>query len=69
MPVTLEEARRGAQDDLDTAVIDEFRKSSEVLDALVYDDVVNPAGGGATLTYGYRRLATHASSGPRIDNE
>jgi hypothetical protein len=62
MPVTLEEARRGAQDDLDTAVIDEFRKSSEVLDALIYDDVVNPAGGGATLTYGYRRLATQASA-------
>lgn len=62
MPVTLEEASRGAQTDLDTAVIDEFRKSSEVLDALVYDDVVNPAGGGAVLTYGYRRLATQAGA-------
>lgn len=62
MPVTLEEASRGAQTDLDTAVIDEFRKSSEILDALVYDDVVNPAGGGAVLTYGYRRLATQAGA-------
>lgn len=62
MPVTLEEASRGAQTDLDTAVIDEFRKSSEILDALVFDDVVNPAGGGAVLTYGYRRLATQAGA-------
>lgn len=62
MPVTLEEASRGAQTDLDTAVIDEFRKNSELLDALVYDDAVNPAGGGAVLTYGYRRLATQAGA-------
>lgn len=62
MPVTLEEASRGAQTDLDTAVIDEFRKSSEILDALIFDDVVNPAGGGAVLTYGYRRLATQAGA-------
>lgn len=62
MPVTLEEASRGAQTDLDTAVIDEFRKSSEILDALTFDDAVNPAGGGATLTYGYRRLATQAGA-------
>lgn len=62
MPVTLEEASRGAQTDLDTAVIDEFRKSSAILDALIYDDAVNPAGGGATLVYGYRRLATQAGA-------
>jgi hypothetical protein len=62
MPVTLEEASRGAQTDLDTAVIDEFRKSSALLDGLIFDDVVNPAGGNAVLTYGYRRLATQASA-------
>jgi hypothetical protein len=62
MPVTLEEASRGAQTDLDTAVIDEFRKESEILDALIYDDAVNPSGGGATLVYGYRRLATQAGA-------
>lgn len=62
MPVTLAEASQGAQTDLDTAVIDEFRKSSEILDNLIFDDVVNPAGGGAVLTYGYRRLATQAGA-------
>ena len=50
MPVTLVEARRNAQTDLDVAVIDEFRKESVLLDSLVFDDAVNPSGGGATLT-------------------
>lgn len=62
MPVTLEEASRGAQTDLDTAVIDEFRKSSEILDNLIFDEAVNPSGGGATLVYGYRRLVTQAGA-------
>lgn len=62
MPVLLAEAARGAQTDLDTAVINEFRKSSAILDALIFDDVVNPAGGGATLTYGYRRQITQSGA-------
>jgi len=68
MPVTLTEASRGAQTDLDTAVIDEFRKSSAILDALTFDDVVNPSGGGAVLTYGYRRLHTQAGAAFRTLN-
>lgn len=58
MATTLEQAKLNTQTDYDPAVIDEFRKSSAVLDALVFDTAVNPAGGGATLTYGYRRLKT-----------
>lgn len=58
MPITLAEGNRNTQTDLDVAVIDEFRKESTVLDSLIFDDVVNPAGGGATMTYGYRRLKT-----------
>ena len=57
MPVTLAQASQNAATDVDTAVIDEFRTSA-LLDQLIFDDVVNPAGGGATLTYSYRRLAT-----------
>lgn len=68
MPVTLEEASRGAQTDLDTAVIDEFRKSSIILDSLPIDQAVNPAGGGAVLTYGYRRLTTQAGAAFRTLN-
>ena len=52
MAVTLAEAKNNAVDDVDVAVIDEFRKESAILDALVFDDVVNPVGGGATMTYG-----------------
>lgn len=68
MPVSLTEASRGAQTDLDTAVIDEFRKNSTILDAMIFDDAVNPSGGGATLTYGYRRLHTQASAAFRTLN-
>lgn len=68
MPVSIAEAKKNATDDVDVAVIDEFRKESTVIDSLIFDDVVNPAGGGATLTYGYRRLATQRSAGFRALN-
>ncbi|RMB83653.1 major capsid protein [Streptomyces shenzhenensis] len=66
--VSLAEAKNNAQDDLDVQVIDEFRKSSAVLDSLQFDQAVNPAGGGATLTYGYRRLITQPTAGFRALN-
>lgn len=62
MAVTLAEAKNNALEDYDPFVIDEFRKSSAILDTLIFDDAVNPAGGGATLTYGYRRLVTQATA-------
>ncbi|WP_242908676.1 major capsid protein [Actinomadura terrae] len=68
MPVTLAEAKNNATDDVDVMVIDEFRKESAILDALTFDDVVNPAGGGATLTYGYRRLVTQPTAATRAIN-
>ena len=49
MAVTLAEAKNNALEDYDPFVIDEFRKSSVILDSLIFDDAVNPAGGGATL--------------------
>lgn len=68
MAVSLDESKRNAQEDYDPAVIDEFRKESVVLDTLTFDDVVNPAGGGATLDYGYRRLKTQATADTRAYN-
>ncbi|GIJ10737.1 major capsid protein [Micromonospora andamanensis] len=65
MPVTLAEASNNAQEDFDATVIDEFRKESVVLDTLIFDDAVNPAGGGATMEYGYRRLATQPTAATR----
>ena len=70
MPVSLAEAKLNAQNDYDPMVIDEFRKESAVLDSMIFDDAVNPSGGGATLTYGYRRLKTQPSADTRaINNE
>lgn len=68
MPTSLAEGKLNAQTDLDVAVIDEFRKESAIMDSLIFDDAVNPAGGGATLLYGYRRLVTQASAGFRAIN-
>lgn len=68
MAVTLAEAKNNAQQDYDPMVIDEFRKESAILDALVFDTAVNPSGGGATLTYGYRRLKTQPVAATRAIN-
>lgn len=68
MAVSLAESKNNTQDMINVAVIDEFRKESAVLDTLIFDDVVNPAGGGATLTYGYRRQSTQADAAFRAIN-
>lgn len=68
MATSLTEAKNNAQEDYDAAVIDEFRKESAILDSLVFDDVVNPAGGGATLDYGYRRQVTQGNAAFRALN-
>ena len=68
MAISLEQGKLNAQTDLDVAVIDEFRKESAILDSLIFDDAVNPAGGGATLTYGYRRQITEATAATRAIN-
>lgn len=66
--VTLAEAARNTQTDLDVSVINEFRKESAVMDSLIFDQAVNPAGGGATLTYGYRRQVTQRGADFRAIN-
>lgn len=68
MPVTLAEAKNNALTDYDPAVIDEFRKESTVLDTMIFDDAVNPAGGGAAMVYGYRRLSTQPTAATRAIN-
>jgi hypothetical protein len=68
MPVTLAQASLNAASDIDRNVIDEFRKSSFVFDNIPFDDVVNPAGGGATLTYGYQRVVTQPTAAFRAIN-
>ncbi|MEJ6019869.1 major capsid protein [Corynebacterium sp. H113] len=57
-PITLEQAKLNTMEDYDPAIIDEFRKNSTLLDMMQFDRAVSPAGGGATLDYGYRRVKT-----------
>lgn len=68
MAVTLAQAKLNVQDDLQLGIIDEFRKSSYLLDNLTFDDVVSPTGGGATLTYGYTRLTSQPTADFRAIN-
>lgn len=69
MAITLAEAQKNVQDDLQAGVIDEFRKNNWILDNLTFDDVVSPTGGGATMTYSYTRLKTQPTAGFRSVNE
>ncbi|MGX4583359.1 major capsid protein [Paenibacillus chitinolyticus] len=68
MPITLAEAKKNVQDDLQIGVIDEFRKSNWLLNNLTFDDAVSPTGGGATLTYGYTRQITQPTAAFRAVN-
>ncbi len=68
MAITLEEARKNVQDDLQMGVIDEFRKSNWILDHIIFDDAVSPTGGGATPTYSYTRLKTQPTAQFRAIN-
>ena len=65
MSITLAEAKVGMADKVDQQVIDEFRRSSLLLDKLVFDDTVSPGTGGSTLTYGYTRLKTPSTVATR----
>lgn len=67
MAVTLAEAKNSASEAYNAMVVDDFRKSSAILDNLEFDQAVNPAG-GSTLTYGYRRLKTERAAAFRAYN-
>ena len=68
MPVTLAQASLNAATAIDHQIIDEFRKSSFILDRLPFDQSVNPAGGGSTLVYGYTRQTSQRAAAFRAIN-
>lgn len=68
MAVTLAQAKLNVTDDLQLGIIDEFAKSSYLLNNIPFDDCVSPVGGGATLTYGYTRLITQPTAAFRSVN-
>lgn len=69
MAITLEEAKKNVQDDLQIGVIDEFQKSNWILDHITFDDCVSPTGGGATPSYSYTRLKTQPTADFREINK
>ena len=68
MAVTLGQAKLNVQDDLQAGIIDEFAKSSYILNNIPFADVVSPTGGGATLTYAYTRQITQPTAAFRKVN-
>lgn len=68
MPITLAEAKVGMVDKVNQAVADAFRRSSLLLDLLVFDNAVAPGTGGSTLTYGYLQLKTPSTASKRTIN-
>jgi hypothetical protein len=68
VPVTLAQASQNAANAVDRRIIDEFRKSSYLLDRIPIVQAVNPAGGGSTLVYGYRRVITQRAAAFRAIN-
>jgi len=68
MAVTLAQAKLNVTDDLQSGIIDEFRKSSFILDNIPFHNCVSPLGGGATLTYGYHRLISQPKAEFRAIN-
>ena len=68
MAVTLAQAKLNVTDDLQAGIIDEFAKSSFLLNNIPFHDCVSPVGGGGTLTYGYTRLITQPTADFRAIN-
>ena len=68
MAVTLMQAKLNVTDDLQLGIIDEFAKSSFILNNIPFHDCVSPVGGGATMTYGYTRLITQPTADFRAIN-
>lgn len=67
MPVTLEQIRVGRADKVDRAIVDEFIRNSQLLNALTFDDSISPSG-GSTMTYGYLRTQTSPAAEGRDIN-
>lgn len=68
MAITLAEAKVGMADKVDQQIVDEFRRSSLLLDRLVFDNAISPGTGGSTLTYGYIQLETPSTAAVRAIN-
>lgn len=69
MALTLAEVSVGLADKVAQGVIDEFRRSSQFMDMLTFDDSVSPGTGGSTMAYAYQQLSTPSTAAGRAVNE
>ena len=65
MAITLKDAKVSMADKVDQQVVDMFRRSSVLLDHMVFDNAISPGTGGSTLTYGYVQLKSPATAAVR----
>ena len=65
MAITFAEAKIGMADKVDQQIVDMFRRSSLLLDQMVFDNVISPGTGGSTLTYGYIQLKSPSTAAVR----
>ena len=65
MAITLKDAKVSMADKVDQQVVDMFRRSSALLDQMVFDNCISPGTGGSTLTYGYVQLKSPATAAVR----
>ena len=68
MAITLAEAKVGMADKVDQQIVDMFRRSSQLLDQMVFDNCIAPGTGGSTLAYGYIQLKTPSTAAVRTIN-
>ena len=68
MAITLAEAKVGMADKVDQSVVDMFRRSSLLLDKMIFDNCISPGTGGSTLAYGYIQLKTPSTAAVRTIN-
>ena len=69
MAITLAEAKIGMTDKVDQQIVDMFRRSSLLLDRMVFDNCISPGTGGSTLAYGYIQLKTPSTAAVRTINK
>ena len=65
MAITLAEAKIGMADHVDQQVVDMFRRSSLLLDRMIFDNCISPGTGGSTLAYGYVQIKTPSTAAVR----
>ena len=68
MPITLAEAKVGMADKVDQQIVDMFRRSSLLLDQMIFDNTISPGTGGSNLVYGYIQLKTPSTAAVRTVN-